>query len=531
MKKSLKLSTKLIIGFGVIFVLTLLISVSSFNGLTSSIDGFIEYKDLSFETNLDGRIQANMLEAELNVRKFLKTGSEKYIENYKESETSMINLIDKNNDLILDEQRKTYLKVIKDEFINYRTVFNKIQELYKQRDELVNIKLFSEGANMSAALSNIMTSAYYDKSTEASYYAGKILEHSLLARLYVLRYIDTSSKEEIDKANNELIGNDIRNFISEFEKNITNIDHIELFSKYKEARTKYLEHFDELIQVISERDRLIETELDRIGPTITSKINEMTLNINTKQDEVGSKLHKNNQNTIALVAIIGNVNLIIIIIIIIIIIRYVNKTLGGDPSYLASIANTISKGILTIDSLKNTKNKVGLLKDMLYMVNALEKKSKTIEKIANGDLSVDIELASKDDEVGNSLTIMVDNLNQIIQQINLSIRQVNEGSMQVAEASQSLSQSSSEQAANLEEVTASLNEISAQIQENTDGAIRAHELALGALENANKGDEQMKELVKAMENINKSANDIKNVVKIIDDIAFQTNLLALNADI
>ncbi len=63
MKKSLKLSTKLIIGFGVIFVLTLLISVSSFNGLTSSIDGFIEYKDLSFETNLDGRIQANMLEA------------------------------------------------------------------------------------------------------------------------------------------------------------------------------------------------------------------------------------------------------------------------------------------------------------------------------------------------------------------------------------------------------------------------------------------------------------------------------------
>ncbi len=532
MKKSVKLSTKLIVSFGIILALTIFISISSSIGLSLASTGFSQYRDLALETNLNGRIQANMLKAELSVQGFIESGEEKYVKDYKESEAIMNKLIDENDSLILDKERKTGLKVIKDEFINYATTFEKIQGLYKQRDELVNIKLFLEGANMLNSLSDVIKSAYDDNDIKASYYAGNILKHSLLGRIYVFRYIDTSSKEEIEKANKELIGNSIITFISEFEKNIVNTNRIEVFNKYKEARKNYLEYFDDLIQVISERDRLIETELNRIGPLVANKIDEMTLSVKTNQDELGLRVLDFNQYIITAIIFIATISVLIAIVIIFIILRSVNKTLGEDPSYLASIANEISKGILTIDSLRNNdKKKIGLFKDMAFMADTLEKKSRTIEKIANGDLSVDIDLASKDDEVGNSLIKMVDTLNEIIQQINLSVQQVNQGSIQVAEASQNLSQGSSEQAASLEEVTASLTEISSQIQENTEGAIKTHKLSLDTLDNANKGDTQMRELIKAMENINNSANEIKKIVKIIDDIASQTNLLALNADI
>ena len=54
-------------------------------------------------------------------------------------------------------------------------------------------------------------------------------------------------------------------------------------------------------------------------------------------------------------------------------------------------------------------------------------------------------------------------------------------------------------------------------------------MSLAAKENAIKGNEQMKEMVKAMHDINESSANISKIIKVIDDIAFQTNILALNA--
>jgi methyl-accepting chemotaxis protein len=47
--------------------------------------------------------------------------------------------------------------------------------------------------------------------------------------------------------------------------------------------------------------------------------------------------------------------------------------------------------------------------------------------------------------------------------------------------------------------------------------------------NAEKGSEQMAELMRAVSEITEASNSITKVIKVIDDIAFQTNILALNA--
>ncbi len=290
---------------------------------------------------------------------------------------------------------------------------------------------------------------------------------------------------------------------------------------YKIKRAKSMEtaqkiFYDETNKLMIE----VQSILDKIKAELVNEVSN-----------VSEEISKQNNFIMILIISMSALISLFAIIIAIIIIRSVNKTLGGDPEYLASITKTISKGILSFDSLDNGKKKAGLLSDMVYMTETLEKKSFIIEQIANGDLTSEIELASKDDEVGNSLIKMSDTLNNIIRQISVSTEQVTQGANQVADSSQNLSHGASQQASSLEEITASLNEISGQTQANTEGAVQAFELARQALENAQKGSKQMNELVEAMDKINKSANDIKNVVKIIDDIAFQTNLLALNADI
>jgi methyl-accepting chemotaxis protein len=50
-----------------------------------------------------------------------------------------------------------------------------------------------------------------------------------------------------------------------------------------------------------------------------------------------------------------------------------------------------------------------------------------------------------------------------------------------------------------------------------------------AQDNAQNGNNQMREMLTSMEEINQSSSKISNIIRVIDDIAFQTNILALNA--
>lgn len=161
----------------------------------------------------------------------------------------------------------------------------------------------------------------------------------------------------------------------------------------------------------------------------------------------------------------------------------------------------------------------------------VKKLSKSAEMIADGDLNIDIEINTKD-EVGalaSSFRKMSDNLNNVMANINSAAEQVSSGARQVSESSISLSQGSTEQASSVEELSSSLEQISVQTKQNAESAKQANTLAEAAKDNANTGNDQMKDMLKAMDEINESSSNISKIIKVIDDIAFQTNILALNA--
>ncbi|WHH61636.1 methyl-accepting chemotaxis protein [Petroclostridium sp. X23] len=153
------------------------------------------------------------------------------------------------------------------------------------------------------------------------------------------------------------------------------------------------------------------------------------------------------------------------------------------------------------------------------------------EKIANGDLDVNVDINTKD-EVGmlaNAFRNMTNNLNDVMSNISVSSEQVAVGASQVSNSSMALSQGATEQASSIEQLTASLEEISSQTNLNAENATQANEFAEAAKFNAVQGNCQMKEMLKAMDEINDSSGNISKIIKVIDEIAFQTNILALNA--
>ena len=170
-----------------------------------------------------------------------------------------------------------------------------------------------------------------------------------------------------------------------------------------------------------------------------------------------------------------------------------------------------------------------------YISHLFSKSMKKIivaaDSIADGDLSVDIDIDAKD-EIGDlaaAFRKMSDNLNEVLSGINAASEQVSTGAKQLSDSSVSLSQGASEQASSIEELTASLEQISSQTKFNAQNASQANKLAVETKEGAEKGNRQMKEMLKAMDDINVSSTGISKIIKVIDDIAFQTNILSLNA--
>jgi methyl-accepting chemotaxis protein len=231
-----------------------------------------------------------------------------------------------------------------------------------------------------------------------------------------------------------------------------------------------------------------------------------------------------------------NITIIISLIFMLIsvpIILLFGRSISKPFKKITSIVDEISRGKVEIQdvNLHSSKEFSVLSNSIETMINFLKNRNDLMNKVSEGDLTIEVKLASEDDDVGKSLHNMIGSLNRIVQEITNAIGQVSQGADQISDSSQSLSQGSSLQASSLEEISASINEINTQIQSNSEYSIKASEMSEVAKNNADKGRNQMEQLVRAMEEINKSAKDIKNIVKVIDDIAFQTNLLALNADI
>ena len=184
----------------------------------------------------------------------------------------------------------------------------------------------------------------------------------------------------------------------------------------------------------------------------------------------------------------------------------------------------------TIRKFSQSKDEIGqAINGAALFVNHVATISEKLESVANGDLTIDINILSDNDIMGQSVRQMVDSLNEMFAEINLSTGQVSTGAKQISDGAQALAQGTTEQAASLQELSSSIAEISQRTKENATIAEEASKLSMAIKEDAEKGIMQMDGMITAVKDINDASHSIGNIIKTIDDIAFQTNILALNA--
>lgn len=169
----------------------------------------------------------------------------------------------------------------------------------------------------------------------------------------------------------------------------------------------------------------------------------------------------------------------------IVIIRNLMHLLGGEPAYIAEIAERISSGDLTMELSSGRAQDTGIFASMKNMVEQLK---------------------------------------GIVEDVKAASSNVASGSQELSQNSQQMSQGASEQASSVQEVSSSMEEMVSNIRQNSNNALQTEQIALKAVSDAVESTQAVMDAVMAMK-------QIAEKISIIEEIARQTNLLALNAAI
>ena len=182
------------------------------------------------------------------------------------------------------------------------------------------------------------------------------------------------------------------------------------------------------------------------------------------------------------------------------------------------------------------RGELATLKDNINSsMNALESAVKDITEVvvaqSNGDLTQTITR-----EYHGELRILTEAVNTSAQKLtDVVSKAVNASSIvhsaadEVSKGALDLSQRVQEQAAALEETSATMDQMNSAVQNNTQNAKQATQVARDVQTKATQGTSVMQQTIEAMNAIQESSHKISDIVTLIDGIAFQTNLLALNA--
>ena len=178
----------------------------------------------------------------------------------------------------------------------------------------------------------------------------------------------------------------------------------------------------------------------------------------------------------------------------------------------------------------NEDNEIGsMIQSFQRMVDSIHENVEVVKRLAQGDMTVFVNIRSQEDSLGRNLYHLVQSNDFMFARIIEIAMSVATASQNIANASQTLADTASKQVVAINELNSSTDETRELVRQNGVEVQHATDLSHSILQDMQDSNAKMGLLVESVDEINKSSQKIANVIKLIDDIAFQTNILALNA--
>lgn len=502
MFNQLKLGSKIALGFGICLLIMTLSSLVSYQGLSHSEKSFNDYRNLAKETNLAGRLQANLLLIRMSVKSYIISHDEKYLTEYNDRKKVIESLIQQSHQFIDTPNRSQLIREAQQNIQTYDQTFLNVQSLIRKRNDVVSNVLESNGPIMHQSISDIIMSAYQDNDAQAAYFGSQVLEGLLLGRLYTTRYLVTNQKSDYHDAILYL-EKDLLQSEAMLREQIQNPRRIQLLNTFSRASQAYRDGFKEVYELISRRNDFINNTLDILGPETATQLENIKLSVMSEQDTLGPQVQKSNEETVQWVSVLTVV------------------AIAAGIAISWFITALITKPV----------------KQAMFVANEL----------SQGKLTTTISVSGKDEiaQMMQSLKTMAENLNNMLNNINTASGQISLSADKLASATEQANHGAIEQQSETDQVATAMNEMAATVQEVATSAVNASSAAEEANIHAQTGYDIVEKTVLDIENLanqmqksntevaqlHSESINIGSILDVIHGVAEQTNLLALNAAI
>ncbi len=537
--KDIKISKKLYIGFGAVLALTLIIGYVGFNGLntlsekvqnaTDANELVKDVKDMALDRNLYVYDQD---------RKHYEHVQEVTTEMFQEMETTRSRFKDPKDIEMMNEAEETMRHYVE----NWGEWVDITEKGITAREEMIQAAIEAENGcknlnqnqqqkmddELARGLAHSSLESRFDKVNDAAILVNLVADCRKAEKDYLANRDKKHADEVINYANQIIEQCKVTKAKMNDRADQEAVEAVKIGAQTYKTKFEYLLSQDNLKTGIQD-DLLAE------AIKVTEVINEVREGQVKKQAEAQSSAI-----SLTITFLIGAV--LIGAAIAFIIARGISKPISN----IARVAEEISTGDIDQSVEVNSRDEIGKLAESFRkLIDYMKELADASERIAENDLTVQVEPKSDKDVLGNSFKIMTRNLAEMVQLLAENADQLVSAANEVASSSEQMSRGAQDQTEQVTQVSTAIEEMTATILQASKNAGEAKDASGSASSTAQSGGKIVADTIDGMQKIAtvvkesaesiaklaKSADQIGEIIGVIDDIADQTNLLALNAAI
>ncbi|MCR9254633.1 MAG: methyl-accepting chemotaxis protein [Alphaproteobacteria bacterium] len=521
--KSIKISTKIYTGFGVVVALLIAIGAVAFVGAYRAATDFGEYRGTARSTNGLSEVQESLLMTRLGVKDFVIEASEERIATVRERAAKTKQLAATAKELATRPEEIETLQRVVAGLEEYAATFDQVVGKQAQRNELVRGTLDNIGPKMRTDLESVMDLAFALDEPGATYYAGSAMTRLMLVRFYVQKYLITNYEEDFERAVQE--GDALLMSLRDLKQEIADPSRTEAVDLIVADATTYLDTFKAVYQTISARNDLIVNGLDQIGPRIAATAGGLQDQNKQIQDTIGPQLSQDFLMQEWIVAIAALVALVIGVVAAF----AIGRSISNPISLMTGAMRQLAEGDKAAEiPARDHKDEIGDMAGAVQVFKDNMIKADELAEAQRADQETRERRAQRLAELTASFDSSVAGILQTVSAASQQMKQTSEKmtalSSETTQQTARVKDTSTQALQNVQTVAAASEELAGSIAEISSQVATSTQIAGKAVSTADDAQNQVEGLVR-------SANRINEVVDLINDIAEQTNLLALNATI
>ena len=499
---NIKISHKLILSFGLILGLLLTISVAGYQGLSRSDKGFMEYRELARDSNLAGRLQANLLMLQANFNRYLITQSPEAFDEYRERLNLMKRFLEQAQTEIQKPDRAELIRNITREVGQYEDTVEQMMREIRLRQKLFDEILVVRGPEMRKIVTQLRQEAYQSGQPRMSHYTGNLQESLIMGRFFLLKYIDSKNSEDYRAAHNQLVQVTEKDLKAVRALGLTP-EQSQALSYFEGIKAEYVDAMDQTFSAMEKELDLMNSKLEKVGPEIAETIELVKLSVIKDQDLLGPQLQENNANAVNWMSGLALFALLLGSSSAILFSRMISQRL--DEVVVA--AKQIAAGNLKARKPAEAKDEIGQLQQTLYQTSeSLKEMISSIGSASNEMSAASVQLAAMTE-------------------------QAERGAREQLQETDLLSSAITEMTASATEVAENTHHTAAATESARKDADNSYQLMAEALTQIRQLQTSVTETEGRLDQVQHETQNIGTIIEVIQSIAEQTNLLALNAAI